>query len=173
MRATTLPHCVLRPTLMFGWFDRIHLGWLGRFLRRVPVFPVPGHGRYPRQPLYARDFCRVILSCIQAREQGAHDISGLEFIDYIDLIREVRAAVGSRALVVKLPFTLFDWLLKIWAMFDSDPPFTSAQLQALVAGDEFEIVDWASRFSVTPTPLPQAIQETFGHAEYGQVELKF
>ena len=35
---------ILRPTLMFGWFDRKHLGWLSRFMAKVPVFPVPdGH----------------------------------------------------------------------------------------------------------------------------------
>ena len=31
---------ILRPTLMFGWFDRKHLGWLSRFMRKVPVFPI-------------------------------------------------------------------------------------------------------------------------------------
>jgi uncharacterized protein YbjT (DUF2867 family) len=44
--------CVLRPTLMFGWFDRKHLGWLARFMQRTPVFPVPGDGQFLRQPLY-------------------------------------------------------------------------------------------------------------------------
>ena len=33
---------VLRPTLMYGWFDRKHLGWLSRFMKRIPVFPIPG-----------------------------------------------------------------------------------------------------------------------------------
>ena len=47
---------VLRPTLMFGWFDRKHLGWLSRFMQRMPIFPIPGHGRYMRQPLYVGDF---------------------------------------------------------------------------------------------------------------------
>lgn len=31
--------CVLRPTLMFGWFDRKHIGWLARFMRKVPGVP--------------------------------------------------------------------------------------------------------------------------------------
>jgi len=53
---------VLRPTLMFGWFDRKHLGWLSRFMKKVPVFPIPGHGQYMRQPLYAGDFCAIIIS---------------------------------------------------------------------------------------------------------------
>src|SRR6202008_4141971 len=36
-----LPAVVLRPTLMFGWFDRKHLGWLPRFMQKVPAFPGP------------------------------------------------------------------------------------------------------------------------------------
>ena len=35
-----IPQVVLRPTLMFGWFDRKHLGWLARFMKRSPVFPM-------------------------------------------------------------------------------------------------------------------------------------
>ncbi|HSE12552.1 MAG TPA: NAD-dependent epimerase/dehydratase family protein, partial [Rudaea sp.] len=51
-----IAHCILRPTLMFGWFDPKHLGWLSRFMAKTPVFPIPGDGRFMRQPLYERDF---------------------------------------------------------------------------------------------------------------------
>src|SRR5690606_14525746 len=79
-----LAHVILRPTLMFGWFDRKHLGWLSRFMARVPVFPVVGHGRYLRQPLYVRDFCRILIRCLEMRpQQQVFDITGQESIDYI------------------------------------------------------------------------------------------
>ena len=88
-----LPAVVLRPTLMFGWFDRKHLGWLARFMQKAPVFPIPGSGRYLRQPLYAGDFCDIIMACIEQRPVGkAYNISGQEQIDYIDLIRAVKEA---------------------------------------------------------------------------------
>ena len=43
---------ILRPTLMFGWFDRKHLGWLARFMQKAPVFPihVPGKPIVPEEP---------------------------------------------------------------------------------------------------------------------------
>ncbi len=83
-----LPTTVLRPTLMFGWFDRKHLGWLARFMQRTPVFPVPGDGQYLRQPLYVGDFCAIIASCIEKPRLGqAFNISGRETLPYIDLIR--------------------------------------------------------------------------------------
>ncbi|MDZ7783931.1 MAG: NAD(P)-dependent oxidoreductase [Halioglobus sp.] len=74
-----LDYTVLRPTLMFGWFDRKHFGWLSRFMSMTPVFPIPGHGNYVRQPLYAGDFCEIILACIALRPKGqAFNISGKE-----------------------------------------------------------------------------------------------
>jgi nucleoside-diphosphate-sugar epimerase len=165
---------VLRPTLMFGWFDRKHLGWLSRFMRKVPVFPIPGHGRYMRQPLYVGDFCNVIISCLERRIAGSvFQITGLEQVSYIDIIREVRAAVGARCWIVKIPLGLFGGLLKIWALFDKTPPFTADQLQALVAGDEFTVIDWPGIFAVTPTPFGQAVRETFTHPLYSTVVLEF
>jgi nucleoside-diphosphate-sugar epimerase len=174
VRAAGIECVVLRPTLMFGWFDRKHLGWLSRFMRKVPVFPIPGHGRYMRQPLYVGDFCNVIISCLEQRTAGeVFQITGLEEISYIDIIRGVRAAVGARCLILNIPLGLFAGLLKIWALFDKTPPFTADQLQALVAGDEFAVIDWPRIFAVTPTPFAQAVRETFTHPVYSDVVLDF
>ena len=165
---------VLRPTLMFGWFDRKHLGWLSRFMQKVPVFPIPGHGRYLRQPLYVGDFCNIIISCIENRiTEGVFNISGHEKIDYIDIIREIRRATDARTLILKIPYSLFYLLLWIWSLFDRNPPFTTQQLAALVARDEFEIIDWPNIFGVQCTPFAKAVEETFRHPVYSRVALEF
>jgi nucleoside-diphosphate-sugar epimerase len=165
---------VLRPTLMFGWFDRKHLGWLSRFMQRVPVFPIPGSGRYMRQPLYVGDFSNVIISCIESRPQGeAYNISGLEQVDYIDIIREIKRATRARCAIVRIPYGLFYVLLKIYALFDSNPPFTADQLKALTAGDEFEVIDWEGIFTVRATPFAKAVDETFNDPTYSQIALEF
>ena len=169
-----MPAVVLYPTLMFGWFDRKHLGWLARFMRRVPLFPIPGHGRYPRQPLYAGDFCDIITACIERRPiDKSFDISGLERIDYIDLMRAVQKACGARAALVRIPYGLFWMLLYLYGLIDRDPPFTTKQLEALVTPDLFEVIDWPAIFGVTPTPLRAALAETFQHPTYSQIELEF
>lgn len=165
---------ILRPTLMFGWFDRKHLGWLSRFMRKVPVFPIPGNGRYMRQPLYVGDFCNVIISCIERRVQGGiYDISGHEKIDYVDIIHHIRRVTGARTAIVHIPYGLFHALLAIWAKFDSNPPFTTQQLEALVARDEFRVIDWPGIFGVECTPFKQAIEETFTDPRYSNVVLEF
>jgi nucleoside-diphosphate-sugar epimerase len=165
---------VLRPTLMFGWFDRKHLGWLSRFMQRVPVFPIPGHGRYMRQPLYAGDFCNIIINCVERRITGGiYNISGHEKIDYIDMIRAIKQATGARAFIARIPFSMFYALLYVWGKFDRNPPFTTQQLSALCARDEFEVIDWPGIFGTRCTPFRQALDETFNHPRYNRIILEF
>lgn len=165
---------VLRPTLMFGWFDRKHFGWLSRFMKKTPIFPIPGNGRYMRQPLYAGDFCNIIISCIEKKiVNGVYNISGHEHIDYIDIIREIKRATQAHALILRIPYWLFHSLLWTWAVFDRNPPFTTQQLQALVAEDEFEVIDWPDIFGVCSTPFSKAITDTFNDPTYSKVTLRF
>ena len=165
---------ILRPTLMFGWFDRKHLGWLSRFMKKVPVFPIPGHGRYMRQPLYVGDFSQIIISCIENRiADGIYNISGHEKIDYIDMIRIIKRATAAKTPIVKIPYSLFYALIATWTLFDKNPPFTTQQLQALSAKDEFEVIDWPGKFGVPYTSFAKAIDETFNDPRYNQVILEF
>jgi nucleoside-diphosphate-sugar epimerase len=174
VRKSGLPVVVLRPTLMFGWFDRKHLGWLSRFMSRHSLFPVPGHGRYLRQPLYAGDFCDIVMSCIESRPTGKeYNISGLERIDYIDLMRAVRDACGAKARVVRIPYRLFWGLLYVYALFDRNPPFTTRQLEALVTPDIFDVIDWPEIFRVRATPLRDALSVTFRGPAYSNIILEF
>ena len=165
---------ILRPTLMFGWFDRKHLGWLSRFMGMSPIFPVPGSGRYLRQPLYARDFCRVIIASIEQRKQGGpYSISGKERVTYIDMIRCIRSVAGHFCMVVKLPYKVFYLLLKTYAFFDKNPPFTVSQLEALVIDELFAEADWETEFGVRATPFKEAVAETFTDPTFSNVVLEF
>ena len=168
------PTVILRPTLMFGPFDRKHLGWLARFMKKVPLFPVPGTGRYVRQPLYVGDFCSIIEACIKGKvAEGTFDISGQERIEYIDLMRLVRSSIQARTAIVRIPYRLFWLLLRSYALIDSNPPFTTKQLEALVTPDEFAIIDWPGIFGVSSTPLAKALEETFRNSPASSIVLDF
>jgi len=170
IRASGIPCCVLRPTLMFGWFDPKHLGWLARFMEKTPVFPIPGHGRYMRQPLYIRDFCRALAWAIEHRPAGAvYDVVGAQRIDYVDMIRLIRKVKGLRTWIVPIPFALFRGLLKVYALFSRQPPFTADQLEALAAGDDFQGVETEAAFGFRQTPFEAAIRESYCHPRYSRV----
>ena len=168
-----LAYCILRPTLMFGWFDPKHLGWLSRFMARTPVFPIPGNGRFMRQPLYERDFCRCIVRCIE-REPccEVYDIVGDTRIDYVDIIRTIKRVKGLHTLIVHIPQGLFAFLLRVYALFSRKPPFTADQLKALAAGDDFRGVDTYQVFDVRQTPFEDAVRESYCDPRYAPIVLK-
>jgi nucleoside-diphosphate-sugar epimerase len=166
-------HCVLRPTLMFGRFDPKHFGWLSRFMAKTPVFPIPGDGRYMRQPLYVRDFCRCIVDCIVRERDGeVYDLVGDMRIDYIDIIQTIKRVKGLRTWILHIPYGLFGFLLRVYAFFSGKPPFTEDQLNALSAGDDFKGVDTRAVFDVTQTPFAEAVRESYCDSRYSAILLK-
>jgi nucleoside-diphosphate-sugar epimerase len=171
--ASGIKQIILRPTLMFGWFDRKHIGWLSRFMQRVPVFPVPGNGRFLRQPMYVGDFAAIIASAIENEPTGRFNISGQERFDYIDLMRMVKDAVGAHTRIQPIPYWLFWLLLRANEIVDRNPAFTTNQLEALVTPDVFEVIDWPGIFNVRATPLKEALKATFCDPIYSRVTLEF
>lgn len=166
-------HCVLRPTLMFGWFDPKHLGWLSRFMAKTPVFPIPGNGKYMRQPLYERDFCRCVIACLEHEpDRTIYDIVGDTRIDYIDIIRTIKRVKGLHTWIVCIPLGMFAFLLRLYAAFSRKPPFTVDQLTALTAGDDFRGVDTHVVFGVNQTHFEDAIRESYCDERYSKVILK-
>ena len=173
VRTSGIPHCVLRPTLMFGWFDPKHLGWLSRFMARTPVFPIPGDGKFMRQPLYERDFCRCIVQCIEREPAGdIYDIVGATRVDYVDIIRTIKRAKQLRTVIVHIPISFFAFLLQAYGLFSSKPPFTADQLKALSAGDDFKGVDTEMIFGVRQTPFEEAIRESYTDSRYSHIVLQ-
>ena len=169
-----IKQCILRPTLMYGWFDRKHLGWLSRFMEKVPFFPIHGHGRYMRQPLYEKDFCQVIISAMERQlENKTYNITGRDEVDYIDIIKTIKKVKGLKTPIIKIPYKIFYFLMWGFALISKNPPFTTQQLEALVADDEFELIPWWEIFDVESTPFEKAMNETFNDPTYSKYILEF
>ena len=164
---------ILRPTLMFGLFDRKHLGWLSRFMRKFPIFPIPGNGQYIRQPLFVEDFVKILASTLFIKKKGILDISGKEQITYISIIKEIKKIQKSKTLIIKIPYIFFYILLKIWALFDRNPPFTIYQLKALTIPEVFPTADWENIFNVKTTKFRIAVTRTYGNNKYKDIKLRF
>ena len=87
---------MLRPAILFGGNGVLinNIAWL---LRRLPVFAVGGTGEYRIRPIHVDDLARL------ARRPRSHaaaetiDAVGPERPAFIDLVRTITAAVGSRS----------------------------------------------------------------------------
>lgn len=101
LRETGISHAILRPAVFFGGRDVLvnNIAWL---LRRLPVFGI-APGRYGLQPVHVEDFARLAVEQGASRVDGSIDAVGPEALGFDELVRHVRRAVGSRAVLVPVP----------------------------------------------------------------------
>jgi len=152
-----VPHTVLRPPLMYGPGDVKHLGNILGLMERLPLLPIPGHGRYLRQPLFVGDLVRVILAALERGPSGeAHNVIGHERIDFIELLRRMGRLRGVRCRLQPVPLPLFRAALAVQRWLFGRKAYTREQLEALMAGDDFPVEDWSERFGVRYTPFDEA-----------------
>lgn len=100
--AGSLSTAIIRPTLLYGESDILinNMAWT---LRRLPVFGVPGDGRYRVQPVHVEDVADLAISLAARDDAIEMDAAGPETLTFNAVVEIVRAAVRSRALVVHLP----------------------------------------------------------------------
>jgi NADH dehydrogenase len=97
-----VPHGIVRPTVTFGPGDILvnNLAWT---LRRMPVFGIPGDGRYPIQPVHIDDIADLAVEVGARPETATVDAAGPDVFTFDEFVGLVRGAVGSRARLVHLP----------------------------------------------------------------------
>lgn len=174
VKRSNVNYSILRPTLLFGPLDRKHLGWLFKFMKSSPFFPIPGNGKYLRQPLYVIDFCEIILEIIRNNKiNKTYNISGLENVFYDDIIKAIKKINGLNTIIIYIPYKFFYMLLKIFSYISKKPPFTTQQLEALITHEKFEVIDWEKIFNVKSTPFKNAVYETFVQNKYLNNKIRF
>jgi len=162
VRESPVPHTVLRPPLMYGPGDVKHLGHILGMMERLPLLPIPGHGRYMRQPLFVGDLVGVILAALERGPSGqAHNVIGHERLTFIHLLRRVARLRGAHCLLLPVPLPFFRLALAVLGWTSRRPPFTREQLRALMAGDDFPVDPWAEHFGVRYTPFEEAAPEVY------------
>jgi uncharacterized protein YbjT (DUF2867 family) len=100
-----ISYAILRPTVIFGTEDILmnNIAW---FLRRFPVFGIPGDGRYRVRPIFVEDMARLIFECATNRTDEVVDAVGPESYTFEELVRLVATRIGSRARLVHVPKAL-------------------------------------------------------------------
>lgn len=130
VRASGLPHAIVRPTLVVGPHDVLtnNIAW---FLRRFPVFPVPDGGRYRVQPITLDDTGRVIADAVEARADLDVDAAGPEIMTFREYVRVLARSCGVRRWIVGAPGWLSLLALRLLQPFLRDLVLTREELEGL------------------------------------------
>lgn len=131
VRDSGLDYTILRPALVVGRGD-ILVNNIAFFLRRLPVFTIFGRGDYRAQPMTVDAFAAVAIDAIGHAHAGETvPVAGPRDWTFLDMVREVRAAVGSRAVIVSAPAAVALTGLKVAGLFLRDVVLTSDEVKGL------------------------------------------
>ena len=159
VKQSGLTYCIIQPSMMYGPTDDKNIGYLINFAQKMPVFPIPGHGRWPRQPLYIDDICRLILHFLdEFPENKVYSINGKDTIFFKDMIDTVFRELGGFKIKLSLPVPVFKFLMVTYQKVSGNQQFTSDQVDSLSSCDVFPEYPWWDEFHIPVTSFDEGIR---------------
>jgi hypothetical protein len=134
LREVGIPHSIVRPTWVFGGERDVLANNIAWILRRMPIFALPGSGRYPVQPVHVDDFARICHESAVAERDVVVDAAGPETMSFEELVRAVRRAVRARSPIVHLPPALMAAAARALGVLVRDVVLTPDEISGLTAG---------------------------------------
>ncbi len=126
-----LSHAILRPAVLFGYEDILvnNIAWS---LRRFPVVPIFGDGRYRLCPIYVDDLAKLAVEQGSPSENRIIDAIGPETFTYRELVATVGRLIGKRRLLVRVPVSLGYLGCTMLGKLLGDVILTRAELKGLM-----------------------------------------
>jgi NADH dehydrogenase len=123
----------LRPSVLFD--DRgVLLNNMAWLLRRLPVFAVGGSGHYRVRPTHVDDLAALALEAATWSDDRIVDAVGPERPTFMELVRQIRTAVGSRAQIVRVPAPALLVMSKVVGAVMRDVLLTADEYRSMAAG---------------------------------------
>ncbi|MBC8504585.1 MAG: NAD(P)H-binding protein [Anaerolineales bacterium] len=132
LKVSGLSYAIIRPTVIFGVED-ILINNIAYLLRRFPLFIIPGSGDYRLQPIYAEDLADIAVAAGEQSENLIIDAVGPKIYSFNELVKEIRAAVGSNAKLIHISPFLALAMSRLLGLALGDVVLTNDEIQGLMA----------------------------------------
>lgn len=160
VKSCGLEYCVLRPSIMYGPTNEENLGYLIDFSRKFPIFPIPGHGKWPRQPIYIDDVCNLVLSIMRDFPSNeVYNVNGKDIVYFKDMVKDVQKQMGGLKFQVHLPVSLFKFLMIGFQKLTGNAHFTEDQVDSLTAEEIFPEYPWWEEFDIEVTSFEDGVRK--------------
>ncbi|MDQ6776292.1 MAG: NAD(P)H-binding protein [Actinomycetota bacterium] len=129
-----LPYSIVRPTWIFGGDRDVLTNNIAWILRHMPIFALPGSGRYPVQPVHVDDVARICEQVARAPGDVIVDAAGPETMSFDELVQTVRGAVGTRSPIVHVPPFAMAAASRALGLVVGDVVLTADEISGLTSG---------------------------------------
>ncbi len=126
-----LSYAIIRPTVLFG-HEGILINNIAWILRHMPLFTIPGDGRYGIQPIHVEDVADIAVRCARGTEDTELDAAGPERYTFEELVRLIRDVTKARAGIVHLgPVTVY-LMVRLFGYLMGDVILTLDEVRGLM-----------------------------------------
>lgn len=130
---TGVSYTILRPAILFGG-DGVLINNIAWLLRHLPIFAVGGRGDYRIRPIHVEDLARLAIAAANSTQDEIVDAVGPERPTFLDLVRMIRTAVGSRSKIIRVPGAIVPPLAGALNLALRDVVLTKEEYRAMAAG---------------------------------------
>jgi len=162
VRASGLDWTIFRPSLIFGAHGEF-VTMLADLIRKLPVVPVFGDGRYRMTPVAVGDVAKGFVAALRRSDTVGkiYHCGGAKSYTYDEMLDAFGKVLGKpRVRKIHQPLGL---MKPVVSLFESIPafPITSGQLTMLLEGNECDPTPWSKDFGITPLSLEEGLQRIF------------
>jgi nucleoside-diphosphate-sugar epimerase len=155
---------MLHPTMIYGAQGEDNVQRLAGLLRRLPMLPLPGGGRFLVQPIHQSDVTRCIRAALARRWDGANSlvIAGPAAIRYADFVRAIAAAAGLREpFILPFPAAPLGLAARLVRHVPTLPTIQPEEIRRLLEDKAFDITAMRDLLGIEPLPLTEGLALTF------------
>jgi NADH dehydrogenase len=131
--ASGLSHAIARPAVLFGG-DGVLINNIAWLLRRLPVFAIGGGGDYRLRGIHVDDLAELCVALGASSERAIVDAVGPQRVTFREMVDTVKAAVGSRSVVVSVPDPVILGLSRLLGTALRDTLLTGDEYRAMTDG---------------------------------------
>ena len=129
-----VPFSIVRPTWIFGGPQEILANNIAWILRHLPVFAIPGDGRYLVQPVHADDLARICIEAAHVDGDLILDAAGPETLRFLELVQAVQRETKSHSPILHVPPVVMLAAARALGLVLGDIVLTADEIRGLMAG---------------------------------------
>ena len=157
LEATGIPYAIVRPAVLFGG-DGVLVNNIAWLLRHLPVFAIGGDGSYRIRPVHVDDLARLMTDLGGHDSNVTVDAVGPQSVTFREMVLAIRAATGSRAIIVPAPGWLLPPVAEALGLVLRDRLLTSEEYHAMADGladsgepptGQVKLTDWIAEHGDT------------------------
>jgi NADH dehydrogenase len=159
VRESPLDWTIFRPSLIFGQGSEF-VNILAALIRKLPVVPVIGNGKYRMQPVAVDQVAASFVKALGMSETigKAYQLGGGASYSYDEILDLTARALGKEKVCkIHQPLFMIKPMIRMMQGFDQFP-ITEDQLKMLVEGNVCDPQEWVQTFNLKPLSFADGIE---------------